>query len=125
MVMIQALGIFAVTYLLMSKPRWPIAQLDRPTIGLIGAVLMIAAGVLTPAQAYQAIDWNTIVLLLLISGRPPRQLMVEVDGPLLLFFGALFIIVAGLDAAGVLAKVSTWVLPLFHARGLLGIVHFS
>ena len=62
--MIQALGIFAVTYLLMSKPRWPIAQLDRPTIGLIGAVLMIAAGVLTPAQAYQAIDWNTIVLLL-------------------------------------------------------------
>jgi hypothetical protein len=56
MVMIQALGIFAVTSLLMSMPRWPIAQLDRPTIGSIGAVLMIAAGVLTPAQAYQAID---------------------------------------------------------------------
>jgi Na+/H+ antiporter NhaD/arsenite permease-like protein len=64
MLMIQALGIFAVTYLLMTKPRWPITQLDRPTAGLIGAVLMIAAGVLTPAQAYQAIDWNTIVLLL-------------------------------------------------------------
>ena len=62
--MIQALGIFAVTYLLMTKPPWPMAQLDRPTAGLIGAVLMIAAGVLTPAQAYQAIDWNTIVLLL-------------------------------------------------------------
>jgi Na+/H+ antiporter NhaD/arsenite permease-like protein len=62
--MIPALGIFAVTYLLMSKPRWPMAQLDRPTAGLLGAVLMIAAGVLTPAQAYRAIDWNTILLLL-------------------------------------------------------------
>jgi hypothetical protein len=30
MVMIQALGIFAVTSPLMSMPRWPIAQLDRP-----------------------------------------------------------------------------------------------
>jgi hypothetical protein len=50
--MIQALGIFSVTYLLMTKPRWPMAQLDRPTAGLIGAILMIAAGVLTPEQAY-------------------------------------------------------------------------
>jgi Na+/H+ antiporter NhaD/arsenite permease-like protein len=311
--MIPALGIFAVTYLLISKPRWPFARLDRPTAGLIGAVLMIAAGLLTPAQAYQAIDWDTIVLLLgmfvlsgslrlagffewaaevvlahvrtptalltalvfvsgllsallvndtvcvmlaplviaviergglpmlpylfalaiganigsvmtvvgnpqnmiiahaaplsyaefarvlapiglinlglavavlrglfrqdlrsrtivlrpsfigldralliktciclalvvagfvsglqlawtalggatlllLSSGRPPRQLMAQVDGPLLLFFGALFIIIAGLEAAGVLTAVSTWVLPLFHAPGLLGIVHFS
>jgi di/tricarboxylate transporter len=62
--MIPALGISAVTYLLVSQPRWPIAQLDRPTAGLIGAVLMIAAGLLTPEQAYQAIDWDTIVLLL-------------------------------------------------------------
>jgi hypothetical protein len=46
MLMIQALGIFAVTYLLMPKPRWPIAQLDRPTAGSLGAVLMIAAGLL-------------------------------------------------------------------------------
>ena len=64
LLMVPALGIFAVTYLLISKPRWPIAQLDRPTAGLSGAVLMIAAGVLTPEQAYHAIDWDTIVLLL-------------------------------------------------------------
>src|SRR5437870_11567198 len=59
-----AFGIFACTYLLMSKPRWRIVQLDRPTAGLLGAVLMVAAGVLTPEQAYRAVDWNTIVLLL-------------------------------------------------------------
>lgn len=64
MPMIPALGIFAVTYLLMSKPGWPLAQLDRSTAALTGAVLMIAAGLLTPEQAYHAIDWNTLVLLL-------------------------------------------------------------
>jgi Na+/H+ antiporter NhaD/arsenite permease-like protein len=312
--MIRALGIFAVTYLLISKPHWRRVQLDRPTAGLIGAVLMIAAGVLTPEQAYQVIDWNTIILLLgmfvlsgslclagffewaadavlthvhtptallmalvfvsgllsallvndtvcvmlaplvvamiersdlpvrpylfalaaganigsvmtvvgnpqnmiiahvaplsytqfsrvlapvgvvslgltvailhgifrhdlkngkielransaavldrpllmktmlclalvlvgfisglqlawtalggaalllLISGRPPRQIMAQVDGPLLLFFGALFVIVAGLEAVGVLALVSRWVFPWVHAAGLLGVMHFS
>jgi Na+/H+ antiporter NhaD/arsenite permease-like protein len=74
------------------------------------------------------IPWTALggaTLLLLISGRPPRQLMAQVDGPLLLFFGALFIIIAGLDAAGVLTAVSTWVVPWFHAPGFLGIVHFS
>jgi Na+/H+ antiporter NhaD/arsenite permease-like protein len=312
--MTWALGIFAVTYFLMNKPHWSRIQLDRPTAGLVGAVLMIAAGVLTPEQAYQAIDWNTIILLLgmlllsgslhlagcfewaadivlthvhtptvlltvlvfvsgllsaflvndtvcvmlapfviamiersdlplrpylfalatganigsvmtvvgnpqnmiiahaaplafmefsrvlapigmvslgltvailrgifhhelkngkielrpsstavldrplliktiiclmlvlvgfisglqlawtalggatlllLISRRPPRQIMAQVDGPLLLFFGALFVIVAGLEAARVLAVVSRWVVPWFHAAGFLGIAHFS
>jgi Na+/H+ antiporter NhaD/arsenite permease-like protein len=312
--MFRALSIFAITYLLMSKPHWPFVQLDRPTAGLVGAVLMIAAGVLTPAGAYHAVDWNTIVLLLgmfllsgslrlagffewaaglilthihtptalltvlvfvsgllsaflvndtvcvmlvpfviamiersdlpirpylfalatganigsvmtvvgnpqnmiiahaapltymeffqvlapigmvslaltvvilcgifrddlkngkielrpsaatvldrpllvktsmclvlvlvgfisglhlawtalggatlllLISGRPPRQIMAQVDGALLLFFGALFVIVAGLEAARVLAVVSRWVFPWLHTPGLLGIIHFS
>lgn len=51
--------------------------------------------------------------------------MAEVDGPLLLFFGALCIIVAGLDAGHVLALASRWFLPWFHGTGLLPIVHFS
>ena len=54
--MVRALSIFAVTYLLMSRPHWPVVHLDRPAAGLIGAVLMVATGVLTPEQAYQAID---------------------------------------------------------------------
>jgi hypothetical protein len=51
--------------------------------------------------------------------------MAQVDGPLLLFFGALFIIIASLDAAGVLTGLSTWVVPWFHAPALLGIAHFA
>jgi Na+/H+ antiporter NhaD/arsenite permease-like protein len=69
--MFRALSIFAITYLLMSKPHWPFVQLDRPTAELVGAVLMIATGALTPAEAYHAVDCNTIVLLLgmlLLSG---------------------------------------------------------
>jgi Na+/H+ antiporter NhaD/arsenite permease-like protein len=62
--MIRAIGIFAVTYGLISARRTPLIRIDRPTAALAGAVLMIAAGVLTPAQAYQAVDWDTIALLL-------------------------------------------------------------
>ena len=62
--MIRALSIFALTYGLISTRRTPFIRLDRPTAALAGAVLMIAAGVLTPDEAYRAIDWNTIALLL-------------------------------------------------------------
>ena len=62
--MIRALSIFAVTYALISARRVPLIRLDRPTAALAGAVLMVAAGVLTPEAAYRAIDWNTIALLL-------------------------------------------------------------
>jgi Na+/H+ antiporter NhaD/arsenite permease-like protein len=69
--MIRALSIFAVTYTLINTRRTPFVGLDRPTTALAGAVLMVAAGVLTPQDAYHAIDWNTITLLLgmfLITG---------------------------------------------------------
>jgi Na+/H+ antiporter NhaD/arsenite permease-like protein len=101
------------------------AALDRALFIKTGVCLaLVVAGFVSGLQlAWTALGGAT--LLLLISGRPPRQLMAQVDGPLLLFFGALFIVVAGLNATGVLTLVSTWVLPWFHAPGLLGIVHFS
>jgi Na+/H+ antiporter NhaD/arsenite permease-like protein len=60
--MIRALTIFAVTYALMNTRRSTFLRPDRPTATLAGAVLMIAAGVLTPDEAYRAIDcsrWRT------------------------------------------------------------------
>jgi len=38
--------------------------LNRPAAALLGTVLMVALGVMTPAQAYQAVDYDTLVLLL-------------------------------------------------------------
>jgi Na+/H+ antiporter NhaD/arsenite permease-like protein len=64
---IVAIAIFAVTYLLISGRRLKILPLNRPAAALLGTVLMVACGVMTPEQAYHAVDYNTLVLLLGMS----------------------------------------------------------
>ena len=59
-----AVAIFCVTYLLISGRRLKILPLNRPAAALLGTVLMVACGVMTPAQAYRAVDYDTLVLLL-------------------------------------------------------------
>jgi Na+/H+ antiporter NhaD/arsenite permease-like protein len=59
-----AIAIFSVTYLLISGRRLKILPLNRPAAALLGTVLMVVFGVLTPAQAYAAVDYDTLVLLL-------------------------------------------------------------
>jgi Na+/H+ antiporter NhaD/arsenite permease-like protein len=62
-----ALLIFAFTYFLISGRRLKLLPLNRPAAALLGTVLMVACGVLTPQQAYRAVDYDTIVLLLGMS----------------------------------------------------------
>jgi Na+/H+ antiporter NhaD/arsenite permease-like protein len=62
-----AIAIFALTYLLLSGRQLHILPLNRPAAALLGTVLMVACGVLTPEQAYRAVDYNTLVLLLGMS----------------------------------------------------------
>lgn len=62
--MTAGLIIFAATYVLIAVQRLPFVHLNRPAAGLLGAVAMVAAGVLTPQQAYAAIDLDVIVFLL-------------------------------------------------------------
>ena len=64
---IIAIAIFGVTYLLISGRRLKILPLNRPAAALLGTVLMVACGILTPEQAYRAVDHNTLVLLLGMS----------------------------------------------------------
>jgi Na+/H+ antiporter NhaD/arsenite permease-like protein len=59
-----AVAIFGVTYLLISGRELKILPLNRPAAALLGAVLMVAGGVLTPERAYRAVDYDTLVLLL-------------------------------------------------------------
>jgi Na+/H+ antiporter NhaD/arsenite permease-like protein len=61
---IIAVVIFCVTYLLISGRQLTLLPLNRPAAALLGTVLMVAFGVLTPEQAYQAVDYDTLVLLL-------------------------------------------------------------
>jgi Na+/H+ antiporter NhaB len=57
-------AIFAITYVLISGRQLKILPLNRPAAALLGAVLMIATGVMTPERAYRAISYDTLVLLL-------------------------------------------------------------
>jgi Na+/H+ antiporter NhaD/arsenite permease-like protein len=61
---ILAVAIFGFTYLLISGRELKILPLNRPAAALLGTVLMVAFGVLTPEQAYRAVDYDTLVLLL-------------------------------------------------------------
>jgi Na+/H+ antiporter NhaD/arsenite permease-like protein len=59
-----AIAVFALTYAFISGRQWKALPLTRPAAGLLGAVLMVALGVMTPQQAYRAVDYDTLVLLL-------------------------------------------------------------
>jgi Na+/H+ antiporter NhaD/arsenite permease-like protein len=59
-----ALAIFALTYLAIAAGRVPLLSLDRPAAALLGAVLMVAFRVLTPAEASGAVNGDTLGLLL-------------------------------------------------------------
>jgi len=56
--------IFAITYILISGRQLKILPLNRPAAALLGAVLMVATGVVKPERAYRAVNYDTIVLLL-------------------------------------------------------------
>src|SRR5213082_3939868 len=56
--------IFAITYVLISRRQLKILPLNRPAAALLGAVLMVATGIVTPERAYRAVNYDTIVLLL-------------------------------------------------------------
>jgi Na+/H+ antiporter NhaD/arsenite permease-like protein len=62
--MILTIVIFAATYLVVAVGRVPGLRLDRAGAALIGAALMVAVGALTPAEAYRAIELDTLALLL-------------------------------------------------------------
>ncbi|MCF6159205.1 MAG: anion transporter [wastewater metagenome] len=62
--LIKSLLIFILTYIIISAQKTKWHKLDRPSGALLGAVLMVLTGVLTLDEAYRAIDFNTILLLL-------------------------------------------------------------
>ena len=58
------LAVFALTYALIVSRRLRWLPIGRSAGALLGAVLMVGVGALTPAQSYAAVDHDTIVLLL-------------------------------------------------------------
>jgi len=55
--------IFAATYLVVAIGRLPGFRIDRTGAAIIGASLMVATGAITMEEAWNAIRFDTILLL--------------------------------------------------------------
>jgi Na+/H+ antiporter NhaD/arsenite permease-like protein len=88
---IAALAIFVASYLALAIGKIPGLSIDRAGVALVGAGLMVASGVLSLKDAYDAIDLDTITLLL-----------------------GMMIVVASLRLSGFFAIATTWLAT--HAK---------
>jgi len=55
--------VIAVTLLGVAVGRYPALNMNRATIALVGATFLVAMGAIPLETAYEAIDWNTLLLL--------------------------------------------------------------
>lgn len=56
-------AIFVLTYVLIASRRLSLLPIGRPAGALLGAVLMVLVGAITPEESYRAVDHDTILLL--------------------------------------------------------------
>ncbi|MDD5628354.1 MAG: anion transporter [Elusimicrobia bacterium] len=98
-----AAAVFLLTYLLLSFPNLPKVFIRRPAAALIGAVAMVAGGVVSLDKAYRLVDLDTIVFIL-----------------------GMMILIGYLEVSGFFEKVEWLILERAHtARGLLALVVLS
>ena len=81
-----AVAIFVATYAVVAAGRVPGLHIDRAGAAFLGGALMVASGVLSLDDAYRAIDFDTIALLL-----------------------GMMVVVANLRLAGFFGVVTGWV----------------
>lgn len=86
-----AVLIFLGTYFVLAVGRMPGWRIDRTGAAMVGASLMVGAGVLSFTEALAAVDWSTIVLLL-----------------------GMMIVVSNLRLSGFFRLVSAWVVARAH-----------
>ena len=82
---LAAIVIFAATYFAVAVGRIPGFRVDRAGAAFIGAAAMVAFGVLPLADAYKAIDFDTITLLL-----------------------GMMMVIANLEISGIFPFLSNW-----------------
>ncbi len=96
-----AFSIFLTSYFVFAVGKFPGMKIDRPGAAIIGAVLMVAFGIVRPDAALSAIDFKTIVLLF-----------------------SMMLIVATLHLAGFFDGITRWVVEHLRPRHLLPTVIF-
>jgi Na+/H+ antiporter NhaD/arsenite permease-like protein len=88
---IAAAAIFVASYAALAIGKVPGLSIDRAGVALVGACLMVASGAMPLADAYTAIDFDTITLLL-----------------------GMMIVVANLRLSGFFALANAWVAQRAH-----------
>ncbi len=83
--------VFAGSYLALALGKIPFLAIDRAGVALVGACLMVVAGALPLADAYKAVDLDTLTLLL-----------------------GMMIVVANLRLSGFFAIATAWVMRRAH-----------
>ncbi len=94
-------------------PHLPEPPLRRGHAALcVLALIFVVAGFL----AGYNLAWTAMVgaaLLLIVTRGDPREIFAQVDGTLLLFFAALFVVTHGVAQAGIAERLYGWLQPAF------------
>ncbi len=83
---IASVAIFVATYIVIAIGKIPVYRIDRAGAALLGGALVVGTGVLSTEEAYRAIDFDTITLLL-----------------------GMMIVVANLRVSGFFRVVAAWI----------------
>jgi len=94
--------IFFGSYFVFALGKFPWMKIDRPGAAIIGAVLMVAFGIVGPQEALQSIDFATIVLLF-----------------------SMMLVVANLRVGGFFERIAEWAIERLHPHHLLPTVIFT
>lgn len=97
-----AYAVFAGSYFVFALGKFPWMKIDRPGAAIIGAVLMVAFGVVGTQEALQSIDFATIVLLF-----------------------SMMVVVANLRLGGFFERIAEWIVERLHPNHLLPTVIFT
>src|SRR3989442_164228 len=92
-------------------PHFPEPPLQRThSVLCVGALIFVVSGFL----AGYDLAWTAMVgaaLLLILTRGDPREIFAQVDGTLLLFFAALFVVTHRVAQAGIAERLYRWLEP--------------
>jgi Na+/H+ antiporter NhaD/arsenite permease-like protein len=90
----------------------------------LGALAFVVAGFF----AGYSLAWTAMLgaaLLLILTRGDPREIFAQVDGTLLLFFAALFVVTHGVAQAGIADRLYRWLEPAFGADAVHQTIRFG
>src|SRR5436305_4066227 len=98
----MAYAIFFASYVVFALGKFPWMKIDRPGAAIVGAILMVAFGVVGATEALASIDFATVVLLF-----------------------SMMLIVANLRVGGFFDWITDAVIERLRPRHLLPVIVFT